>query len=88
MLAAVVKLLETTLIRVGNDEYARDNNSFGMTTMHDEHVAIRGAALRFDFRGKHGIEHEYYVGGNGAHDWGTWRHLLHEKFLPGLWRAR
>jgi len=35
----------------------------------------------------HNIEHEYYVGGNGAHDWSTWRHLLHEKFLPGLWRA-
>jgi len=35
---------------------------------------------------KHGIEHEYYVGGYGAHDWATWRHLLHERFLPGLWR--
>jgi enterochelin esterase family protein len=35
---------------------------------------------------KHGIEHEYYVGGNGAHDWATWRHLLHERFLPNLWR--
>lgn len=35
---------------------------------------------------KHGIEHEYYVGGYGAHDWATWRHLLHERFLPNLWR--
>lgn len=35
---------------------------------------------------KHGIEHEYYVGGHGAHDWATWRHLLHERFLPNLWR--
>jgi enterochelin esterase-like enzyme len=35
---------------------------------------------------KHGIKHEYYVGGNGAHDWATWRHLLHERFLPSLWR--
>jgi enterochelin esterase family protein len=34
----------------------------------------------------HGIEHEYYVGGYGAHDWATWRHLLHERFLPSLWR--
>lgn len=34
----------------------------------------------------HGIEHEYYVGGHGAHDWATWRHLLHERFLPRLWR--
>jgi DNA topoisomerase-1 len=58
VLAATVKLLETTLIRVGNEEYARDNDSFGLTTMQDEHVAIRGATIRFDFRGKHGIEHE------------------------------
>ena len=58
VLAATVKLLETTLIRVGNDEYARDNQSFGLTTMHDEHVTVRGATIRFDFRGKHGIEHE------------------------------
>ncbi len=58
VLAAAVKLLETTLIRVGHDEYARDNQSFGLTTMHDEHVKIRGATIRFDFRGKHGIEHE------------------------------
>ena len=35
---------------------------------------------------KHGIEHEYYVGGHGAHDWATWRHLLNERFLPNLWR--
>ena len=58
VLAATVKLLETTLIRVGNDEYARDNNSFGLTTMHDKHVKIRGSTIRFDFRGKHGIEHD------------------------------
>jgi DNA topoisomerase-1 len=58
VLAAAVRLLETTLIRVGNDEYARDNRSFGLTTMHDEHVKLRGATIRFDFRGKHGIEHE------------------------------
>lgn len=37
---------------------------------------------------KHGIKHEYYVGGHGAHDWATWRHLLHERFLPNLWRAK
>ena len=58
VLAAAVKLLEATLIRVGNDEYARDNESYGLTTMHDEHVEVRGATIRFDFRGKHGIEHE------------------------------
>jgi S-formylglutathione hydrolase FrmB len=37
---------------------------------------------------KHGVEHEYYVGGHGGHDWATWRHLLHERFLPGLWRSK
>lgn len=37
---------------------------------------------------KHKIEHDYYVGGNGAHDWATWRHLLYARFLPGLWRAK
>ena len=58
VLAATVKLLEATLIRVGNEEYARDNHSFGLTTMHDEHVKVRGATIRFDFRGKHGKEHE------------------------------
>jgi DNA topoisomerase-1 len=58
VLAAATKLLETTLIRVGNDEYARDNRSFGLTTMRDRHAKISGAKIRFDFRGKHGIEHE------------------------------
>jgi DNA topoisomerase-1 len=58
VLAAAIKLLETTLIRVGNDEYARDNQSFGLTTMKDKHVKLRGATIRFDFRGKHGLEHE------------------------------
>lgn len=37
---------------------------------------------------KHNVKHEYYVGGDGGHDWGTWRHLLHAKFLPGLWRTK
>ncbi|MCX6628528.1 MAG: alpha/beta hydrolase-fold protein [Candidatus Solibacter sp.] len=37
---------------------------------------------------KHKIRHEYYAGGNGAHDWATWRHLLYAKFLPGLWRGK
>ena len=37
---------------------------------------------------RHGITHEYYVGGHAGHDWATWRHLLHERFLPGLWRAK
>ncbi len=57
VLATVVRLLEATLIRVGNDEYARQNHSFGLTTMQDRHVTINGAAVRFQFRGKSGIRH-------------------------------
>src|SRR5437773_1221945 len=58
VLAAVVKLLETTLIRVGNDEYAKSNGSFGLTTMQDKHAHVKGEKIRFEFRGKGGIEHE------------------------------
>jgi DNA topoisomerase I len=57
VLAAVVRLLETTLIRVGNEEYARTNRSFGLTTMQDRHVALTDASVRFAFRGKSGIKH-------------------------------
>lgn len=57
ILAAVVRLLETTLIRVGNEEYARANDSFGLTTMRDRHVKVNGASVRFEFRGKSGIAH-------------------------------
>jgi Topoisomerase IB len=58
VLAAVVQLLEKTLIRVGNDEYAKQNQSFGLTTMRDGHVEVSGARVRFSFRGKSGVEHE------------------------------
>ena len=57
VLAAVVQLLEKTLIRIGNDEYARQNQSFGLTTMRDKHATISGASVRFEFRGKSGIAH-------------------------------
>jgi DNA topoisomerase I len=57
VLATVVRLLESTFIRVGNDEYARENDSFGLTTMRDKHVRINGAKLMFRFRGKSGLEH-------------------------------
>jgi DNA topoisomerase-1 len=57
VLAVVVQLLEKTLIRVGNDEYARDNHSFGLTTMRDQHAKIAGSKVRFEFRGKSGIRH-------------------------------
>jgi len=52
-----VRLLELTLIRVGNEEYARQNDSFGLATMRDRHVRVNGSALRFHFRGKSGIRH-------------------------------
>jgi DNA topoisomerase I len=58
VLAAVVQLLEKTLIRVGNDEYARENRSFGLTTLRDGHVAVNGGKVRFSFRGKSGVEHD------------------------------
>ncbi len=57
VLATVVRLLEVSLIRVGNDEYARENASFGLTTMRNRHVAVRGSTLRFHFRGKSGKWH-------------------------------
>lgn len=58
VLAAAVQLLEKTLIRVGNDEYTRQNRSFGLTTLRDGHVQVRGARIRFTFRGKSGVEHD------------------------------
>ena len=55
VLATVVMLLEKTLIRIGNKEYARANNSFGLTTLLDEHVRVKGASVRFHFRAKSGV---------------------------------
>jgi DNA topoisomerase I len=57
VLAAVVRLLELTLIRVGNDEYARKNRSFGLTTLRKRHVDVHGAGVVFEFRGKSGKQH-------------------------------
>lgn len=57
VLAAVVRLLETTLIRVGNEEYARKNKSFGLTTMRDRHVDFEGQKVQFHFKGKSGKKH-------------------------------
>jgi DNA topoisomerase-1 len=58
VLAVLVQLLERTLIRVGNDEYARTNQSYGLTTLRNRHVAINGTRLMFRFRGKSGLQHE------------------------------
>jgi len=57
VLGAVVRLLETSLIRVGNDEYAEENHSFGLATMRDRHAKTTGGTLQFSFRGKSGVEH-------------------------------
>jgi DNA topoisomerase-1 len=61
VLAAVVRLLELTRIRVGNDEYARTNATFGLTTIRNKHTQVRGSVIRFDFQGKHQIKHEIEV---------------------------
>jgi DNA topoisomerase-1 len=61
VLATVVRLLETTLIRVGNDEYASSNGSFGLTTLRDHHAKIVGSRVRFRFNGKSGVRHEIDV---------------------------
>ena len=58
VLAAVVRLLEVTLIRVGNDEYAKTNKSFGLTTMQKRHVTVSGAGAVFEFKGKSGKTHK------------------------------
>lgn len=58
LLATLVRLLDKTLIRVGNDEYARANRSYGLTTLRQKHVAVRGYTLQFTFKGKSGIPHE------------------------------
>ena len=58
VLAAMVRLLETTLIRVGNEEYARHNHSYGLSTLRNRHVAVRGGVVHFRFKGKSGRRHE------------------------------
>ena len=58
VLATIVRLLEQTFIRIGNEEYARDNKSFGLTTLRNRHVKVRGARVLFRFKGKSGRQHE------------------------------
>lgn len=55
--ATVIWLLEHTLIRIGNEEYAKENDSFGLTTLRNRHVKVHGKEVTFEFRGKSGIEH-------------------------------
>ena len=61
VLAAILRLMELTRIRVGNEEYAKTNQSYGLTTLRDEHVEIKGAKVQFQFRGKSGVDHEIEV---------------------------
>ncbi len=78
VLAAVVRLLEISFIRVGNAEYAQTNKSYGLTTLKDRHVAIDGSALKFKFRGKSNIEHLV-----GIEDRRLARIVKHCRDLPG-----
>ena len=78
VLAAVVRLLELTLIRVGNDEYARKNRSFGLTTLRKRHVDVHGAGVMFEFRGKSGKHHRTLL-----HDARLARVIRNCEELPG-----
>lgn len=78
VLATVVRLLETTLIRVGNEEYAKENKSYGLTTMKNRHVDVKGSEVKFHFRGKHGITHEI-----GVRDRRLARIVAHCQSVPG-----
>ncbi len=57
VIAAIVALLEKTMMRVGNEEYAKENKSYGLTTLRNRHARVKGGHVEFDFRGKHGVEH-------------------------------
>ena len=57
ILAAIVRLMETTLIRIGNEEYVRENGSYGLTTMRNKHVDVEGSSVTFKFQGKSGVRH-------------------------------
>jgi DNA topoisomerase-1 len=61
VLAAIIQLLEKTLIRVGNEEYARHNRSYGLTTLRDSHVRVAGGTVHFAFKGKSGVRHAINV---------------------------
>ena len=61
VLATVVELLQTTLIRVGNDEYARDNGAYGLTTFRNKHARVNGTEIAFVFTGKSGLQHEIHA---------------------------
>jgi DNA topoisomerase I len=78
VLATIVYLLETTMIRVGNEEYARTNKSFGLTTLRRRHVKIDGSDVQFSFRGKSGVYHKVKI-----HDRRLARIIQRTRDLPG-----
>jgi DNA topoisomerase I len=78
ILGTVLHLLDKTLIRVGNDEYARENRSFGLTTLRQRHVQVDGTSVRFSFRGKSGVEHDVAL-----NDRRLARIIQHMQDLPG-----
>lgn len=61
IIATVIWLLERTMIRIGNDEYAKENNSYGLTTLRNRHVTVKGKNVTFSFRGKSGIQHSVRI---------------------------
>ena len=78
MLATIVYLLEATMMRVGNEEYARTNKSFGLTTLRNRHVKVDGSDVEFKFRGKSGVYHKIHV-----HDRRLARIIRSTRDLPG-----
>jgi len=78
MLATIVYLLEATMMRVGNEEYARTNKSFGLTTLRNRHVKVDGSDVEFRFRGKSGVYHKIHV-----HDRRLARIVRSTRDLPG-----
>ena len=76
--AVVIALLERTLIRVGNDQYARENKSFGLTTLRNRHLTLTGSSLTFEFKGKSGVKHK-----TGVHDRRLARAVKACSDLPG-----
>ncbi|VXB91624.1 DNA topoisomerase IB [Massilia sp. 9I] len=78
MLATIVYLLEATMMRVGNEEYARTNKSFGLTTLRNRHVKVDGSDVEFRFRGKSGVYHKVQV-----HDRRVARIIRRSRDLPG-----
>ena len=78
VLATIVYLLEATMMRVGNEEYARTNKSYGLTTLRDRHVKVDGSHVEFRFRGKSGVYHKVHV-----HDRRLARIIARSRDLPG-----